>query len=184
MTVLAHVENGTVTGVYDLLPENWRNISNFSALNLEADKDFLTSLGWRVIQKASTPFYNEYSQQLSMPTYTYDASSNSVIETINVIDLPNNPITPAQIANPISSEDRTIMDHNVAMQTLRTKRDMLLAETDYTQLADIVKANGKTLTADYATYRQSLRDLPSTYENDSTFTNPDVVVYPVKPGGV
>lgn len=184
MTVLAHVEDGKVTGVYDLLPDNWRNISNFSALSLDADKDLLTSLGWRTIQKASIPLFNEYTQQLSTPEYKYNASTDLVYEVIDVIDLPSNPSTPTQIANPISSEDRIILDHNNAMKILRDKRDMLLAESDYTQLADVVKTNGKTLTASYVTYRQALRDLPTTYENDSTFTNPDTVVYPDKPGVV
>ena len=34
MATYAHIENSTITGVYDLLPDNWRNISNFHALKI------------------------------------------------------------------------------------------------------------------------------------------------------
>lgn len=54
-------------------------------------------------------------------------------------------------------------------EELRTKRNQLLAETDYLALVDA------TLSADMRTYRQSLRDLPS---NTSDPTNP---VWPTKP---
>ena len=49
MANFAHVENNEITGVYDLLPDNWRNISNFSAL--ANDENTLRSLGWRKLIK-------------------------------------------------------------------------------------------------------------------------------------
>lgn len=58
-----------------------------------------------------------------------------------------------------------------AWKTLRTKRNQLLAETDYLALAD------HTLSADMTAYRQALRDLPS---NTTDVANP---VWPTKPGG-
>lgn len=54
---------------------------------------------------------------------------------------------------------------------LRTKRNKLLAETDYLALAD------HTLSADMTAYRQALRDLPS------NTTDPANPVWPTKPGG-
>ena len=42
-----------------------------------------------------------------------------------------------------------------AMQNLRSKRNNLLAETDYLALSD------STLSDDMKTYRQNLRDLPA-----------------------
>lgn len=56
-----------------------------------------------------------------------------------------------------------------AWSNLRTKRTMLLAETDYLALSDA------TLSADMRTYRQALRDLPA---NTSDPANP---TWPTKP---
>ena len=44
------------------------------------------------------------------------------------------------------------------MRLLREKRDILLRETDWTQYRDVTLSND----SDWQTYRQSLRDLPST----------------------
>jgi len=54
-------------------------------------------------------------------------------------------------------------------EELRTKRNQLLAETDYLALVD------STLSADMRTYRQALRDLPA---NTSDIANP---VWPTPP---
>ena len=56
-----------------------------------------------------------------------------------------------------------------ALADLRSKRNQLLAETDYLALSDA------TLSADMQTYRQALRDLPA---NTSDPANP---TWPVKP---
>ena len=187
MTVLAHVENGQVTGVYDLLPDSWRNISNLSALNINQDSDLLSSLGWKVIQKATVPSYNEFTQQLSQPTYIYNATTDIVYENISVIDVSNTFTVSASMAQSQPSVDPIVqqsMDHATAMTVLRAKRDSLLYLSDHTQLSDVMAANGADLTATYASYRQELRDLPSAYENVSTFIDANTVVYPVKPGGI
>ena len=54
------------------------------------------------------------------------------------------------------------------MVEIRAKRNTLLADTDWTGLSDV------TMSADMTTYRQELRDLPTTVDVD----NP---VYPTKP---
>jgi hypothetical protein len=56
-----------------------------------------------------------------------------------------------------------------AWSDLRSKRNQLLAETDYLALSDA------TLSEDMRTYRQALRDLP---DNTSDPANP---TWPVKP---
>ena len=58
-----------------------------------------------------------------------------------------------------------------ALVSLRTKRNQLIAETDYLALSDA------TLTDEMSTYRQALRDLPA---NTSDPANP---VWPTKPAG-
>ena len=57
----------------------------------------------------------------------------------------------------------------VPWNELRTKRNQLLAETDYLALSDV------TLSPEMAEYRQALRDLPA---NTTDPTNP---VWPTKP---
>ena len=57
-----------------------------------------------------------------------------------------------------------------AMEDLREQRSRLLTETDWTANSDV------TMSAEMATYRQALRDLPETVD----INNP---VYPEKPTG-
>ena len=57
---------------------------------------------------------------------------------------------------------------------IRAKRDMLLKESDWTQLPDAVLPGTSTLT-DWQTYRQQLRDIPQTY------TDPATVIWPTQP---
>lgn len=61
-----------------------------------------------------------------------------------------------------------------AIGELRAKRDRLLQQTDYTQLPDAPLTEQQK--ADYATYRQELRDLPA---NTVDPANP---VWPSEPG--
>ena len=59
-----------------------------------------------------------------------------------------------------------------AMQSLRAKRNSLLASTDYLALSD------NTLTTAMSNYRQALRDIT---EGLSTVEQVNSIVFPVKP---
>lgn len=59
-----------------------------------------------------------------------------------------------------------------ALAQLRTKRNQLLAETDYLALSDT------TLSSDMQTYRQALRDLPS---GKDTVEKCENATWPTKP---
>ena len=59
-----------------------------------------------------------------------------------------------------------------ALAELRSKRNRLLAETDYLALSDA------TLTSAMTTYRQALRDLPSGKDTVAKCTN---ATFPTKP---
>lgn len=65
------------------------------------------------------------------------------------------------------------VEEDLKWATLRAERNRLLAETDYTQLADSPHDAPKK--AEYATYRQALRDLPS------NTVDPENPSYPSKP---
>lgn len=62
---------------------------------------------------------------------------------------------------------------SIAMKKLRKQRDELLLKTDWTQSRDVTLSND----ADWKTYRQALRDLPSTASKEFT----DQVVTPSSP---
>jgi len=72
--------------------------------------------------------------------------------------------------NPVAY-DRAVVENHAKFETLRQRRNQLLAETDYLALSDHV------LSAEMIAYRQALRDLPA---NTVDPANP---VWPVKPGG-
>lgn len=59
-----------------------------------------------------------------------------------------------------------------AIADVRSKRDRLLAETDYLALSD------QTLSADMTTYRQALRDITN---GVSTTDDIDAITWPTKP---
>lgn len=171
MARYAHIENNEITGVYDFLPENWRNISNFKAL--EGEEEFLASLGWRKIIK-NAPEYNSSTQYMGNPKYTL--VDDTVVEDIEIFDIP------VIVAQSFVETSAPTLDNNslhiMAMQKLRDKRDQLLRETDFTQLLDVSKINGTDLTTAYENFRQQLRDLPDQYENDETFIDYSTVNFP------
>jgi hypothetical protein len=59
-----------------------------------------------------------------------------------------------------------------AMADLRSKRNRLIADTDYLALSD------NTLSAEMSTYRQSLRDITNSL---TTVEEVNAVVFPTKP---
>ena len=54
-------------------------------------------------------------------------------------------------------------DYQLFMNHLRTERDRLLAECDWTQVADVVGLHTTEWNQAWQTYRQQLRDLPDQY---------------------
>ena len=64
----------------------------------------------------------------------------------------------------------------VTLDFLRDMRDDLLQECDWTQMPDSPLSDSKK--AEWATYRQALRDLPENYTNSDSTTD---IVWPTKP---
>ena len=69
-----------------------------------------------------------------------------------------------------------VVSENIKEQEkeVRTKRDKLLAETDYLALSD------NTMSDEMKQYRQDLRDITK----DSNFPDIDKITFPTKPSGV
>ena len=61
------------------------------------------------------------------------------------------------------------IDDNVLIARMRQERNILLNESDWTQIADNPMSNK----AQWATYRQALRDFPATWTPAETIDFPD-----------
>ena len=77
------------------------------------------------------------------------------------------PISKTDIENQLDT-----VDFENALENLRNKRNLLLAETDYFGNSDV------TMSDDMTTYRQNLRDLTNGL---TTEADVDAVVFPTKP---
>ena len=87
----------------------------------------------------------------------------------------SNGILVEMTSNEITEKNNVISAHNnlsTALAELRSKRNRLLAETDYLALSD------NTLSDDMKTYRQSLRDLPA---GKDTVEKCENATWPTKP---
>ena len=77
---------------------------------------------------------------------------------------------------PISKSDiqaqLSAVELDIALDTLRAKRNKLLAETDYFALSDV------TMSSEMTTYRQSLRDIT---DGLTTVDEVNSVTFPTKP---
>ena len=94
--------------------------------------------------------------------------NNNGVESIEKWEHPT--VTqPTQSAIDGISDATITAEQNIA--ALRAVRNAKLAETDWTQSRDVTLTND----ADWATYRQALRDITDTY------SDLDTVVWPTKP---
>ena len=66
----------------------------------------------------------------------------------------------------------TAVEFDMVMESLRAKRNALLAETDFYALSDV------TMSTDMTTYRQELRDITN---GITTVEEANAVVFPTKP---
>ena len=145
MSNWVYIENNEIAELHESLPNSWNNISGLStAID---DLPFLKSLGWYPVTK--TPYDEDI----------YVASSNQY--TIREDDVLETPVLEEK-------EKRTLDQRNADfLKDVRAKRDEKLKECDWTQLADIQSPRTQAWKNTWSTYRQSLRDLPNTYINNS-----------------
>lgn len=79
----AYVENGQVKEAYDILPDCWRNVSNFSAL--QSDVNFLRTLNWVPIRHETQEIDPTRQQRVNC---RYQVDGLDVLEQWDVVDLP------------------------------------------------------------------------------------------------
>jgi hypothetical protein len=144
MANYATVENNIVTGVYDLLPTNWKHISGLD--KLENEIETLNSLGWYKVTKPVVS-YDLATQYIK--TYEWQFIDGEVQE-IPVFDdiIPEDPAL-------------TELKFNSALYEMRKIRDQLLSECDWTELPSVQALHDDEWKTKWANYRQLLRDYPS-----------------------
>jgi hypothetical protein len=154
----ALVENDKVKELHDNLPKNWKN---FSGLRLSVnDTEFLNSLGWFPVTKKHEEFDRSSFRHIG---YDYSIVEGKVIETYKLEEIP---------AEPEISKTNFI-------ENLRSRRDELLKESDWTQLLDVQQTFDEHTKVKWQEYRQELRDLPSVYET-SEHVNIDSIEWPLR----
>ena len=144
-----HIENNEITGQYDLLPNNWRNVSG---LNLAADDlPFLKSVGWYSVTKQHES-YDESTHYVS--EYNYEIRENDVLETIILTEKEPEPI-----------EEFSTLKYKL-IEELRKKRNELLISSDWTQLQDVQNLFDEITKNKWIVYRQALRDIVQVYSEN------------------
>jgi hypothetical protein len=139
MTKYAEIYNDTVLQVYSELPKAWKNISGFNALsNLElSNLDWSGTLGYKfyVYSEAAKPNVDTDLYHINGPIRSIAHSEKKVYGTWST--------------SPVLESE--------AWSVIRTERTQRLYACDWTQLPDAPLTTQQK--ADWATYRQALRDI-------------------------
>jgi len=163
----AYLENNEVVELYHDIPQNWRNISNFFAL--ESDLKTLRDLGWYPVENTTKPLLD--NQEYGDTYYKLNQKRNVVIEN-------------TEIKNKNPKDDDTLFQEHKQyfMNELRSRRNDLLNESDWTQLPDIQNIKSEEWKNAWLEYRQQLRNLPEIYDQnyDMTFKIQNII-FPNKP---
>ena len=145
------IENGNLTDGPRALPMNWRNISGLKFL----PEDEIFSLGWK--------------RHRFVP-YEGDMTTKVVIDSIT--EITDTEYIEHQQVREKTQEEKNSEDESLWFN-VRSVRNQLLTESDWTQLYDSpLSVEKKT---EWATYRQDLRSIPQ------DFPNPHSVVWPTPP---
>lgn len=173
MTHYAFVEQGSVQAEYSQLPVNWKNISNFYALANNPQQ--LAVLGWYELQDSTVPITNDLLQYHGPVEYQIDPDNGMVYKSQPIM-LYDPPPSPNQL------HDQQTQSF---MQALRQERNIRLQLTDWTQMADVQGMRDDAWKQAWASYRQSLRDLPQMYSNaEYIMWDINQVIWPEPPGDI
>ena len=115
MANYAYIEGFEIVELHDSKPNNWRNISNFMALN----DDEMVQFGWKKVQKLIPENFNVNTQQLMNERHYI--LNDVVYEEYDVVDIPL-PVT--EVIPEIPEEILLINQWN----QVRTTRDQLMKD--------------------------------------------------------
>jgi hypothetical protein len=169
MANYAHVVDGNIQGVYDLIPDNWKNISNFFVLTEEER----LALGWYTLVK-NYPEYDPETQKIDNPRHYF--SGGVAYETMDVIDLPRIVVT-----EPTPEEIQLVEQINFDRQwsLVKSERSTKMTEFEwrYTRYDRQIRL-GETPVDDITlmdAYMQALADI-------TTQSDPYNIIWPVYGG--
>lgn len=162
------IENNEIIEYHDLLPRTWKHISGLHLA--KDDEEFLNSLGWHTVTKVDV-FYDNTKQYISH--YEYKFENNLVYETPILKD--SDPYIPPPEKTPEELFE-------IALNEVRDKRNQLLIESDWTQLADVQQSSSTEWKTAWTNYRQELRDLPNKCVSGEI--NIYEIIWPIKPDNI
>ena len=137
----AHVREDGSVDYLGSLPKKWGSVSGLHLSN--GDDTYLKTIGWLpLVETNVTP------------------TTNQVFDT-DVITAEEDRVTLVHRVRDMTSEEITYRD-KVYMEDLREQRDKKLLDSDWTQASDHSSPLAADKKAEWATYRQSLRNLPAT----------------------
>jgi len=137
----AHVKEDGSVDYLGGLPKSWGSVSNLHLSN--GDDAYLKTLGWLpLVETNVTPTVNQ----------TFEKDVVTVEEDRVLLIHRARNMTAAEIADRDSSH----------MNNLRELRNQKLVDSDWTQASDHSSPLADAKKSAWATYRQSLRDLPAT----------------------
>ena len=147
----AHVKEDGSVDYLGSLPKNWGSVSGLHLSN--GDDAYLKTLGWLpLVETNVTPTANQ-----TFDTDVVTAEEDRVTLVHRVRDM---------TAEEIADRDESYMSQ------LRRERDEKLAASDWTQASDHSSPLAADKKAEWATYRQVLRDLPENTDDPATPTWP------------
>ena len=136
----AHVKEDGSVDYLGGLPKSWGSVSNLHLSN--GDDAYLKTIGWLpLVETNVTPAANQ----------TFDT---------DVITAEADRVTLVHRVRDMTPEEKTARDES-HMNYLRRRRDEKLAASDWTQALDHSSPLADAKKAEWATHRQSLRDLPA-----------------------
>ena len=153
----AHVTDGVVDHMGGL-PKRWGNISGLHLSN--GDDVYLKTIGWLPLVETNV-------------TPTRDQKFDTDVITIEA-----DRVTLVHRVKDMTSEEQTERDE-FHLEHLRDSRNNLLIVSDWTQAPDHTDPPSNAKKTEWATFRQSLRDLPATAD----MTKWPAITWPTDPDG-
>jgi len=153
----AHVKEDGSVDYLGVLPKKWGNVSG---LNLsDGDDEYLKTVGWLPIVETNAT--RGFDQIFDTDVITVEADRVTLVHRVREM-------TP----------DEKIARDESHMSYLRDERNQKLLDSDWTQAPDHSSPLVEAKKAEWATYRQVLRDLPATID---MLTWPDSFNWPTEP---
>lgn len=170
MAAWGYVSNEQVIEVYDVLPTNWRNISNFYLLQDQPEP--LKALSWYLVVNITQPC-DPLTETYGPVEYSFDAQQQVILQQAPVIPSPQ-PITQQQVFQ---------HERQSFLSLLQEQRQLRLQQCDWTRLDDVQSEHTPEWNNSWLEYRRQLRAIVDVYTQSPYETITDIrqVTWPKEP---